>query len=225
MRSNIDGLDGNIKNINSNYEPLNSYSLPPKLDEKIEDKPPKNDRKKTEIRMHFDGEVEIIKKQIGTLEEVRIKLDLSARKMCQLLMVDPSAWNRWTTGVTPPPPHIYRALQWYMMLNDKLPGVDPRFFLPKKSFFRSPGAVESLSKNEDLKNEPLKKATETKEINEKISEQLMMTQYYQTQSKNYEIEVKSLKIQLNTFQKLLTMTSITLGLLFVLGFLKVFILK
>jgi hypothetical protein len=163
----------------------------------------KNERKKTVLRAQFDGEAEVIKKQIGSLEEVRIKLDLSARKMCQLLMVDPSAWNRWTTGITKVPPHIYRSLQWYMILNEKLPGVDPRFFIPKKNFFRSPGAQESISNNE----------------------QTMMTQYYQTQSKNFELEVKSLKNQLNILQKLLMFSLIILGLLLISGFIKIFLLK
>lgn len=39
--------------------------------------------------------------------------------MCQLLLVDPSAWTRWTRNEEKTPPHIYRALEWFLALNEK----------------------------------------------------------------------------------------------------------
>lgn len=80
-------------------------------------------------RMRYEAEVTVIKHQIGELETIRKKLGLSARKICQLLLVDPSAWTRWTTGITPPPPHIFRSLQWYLMLQDHVPGLNSGYFL------------------------------------------------------------------------------------------------
>jgi transcriptional regulator with XRE-family HTH domain len=79
--------------------------------------------------MSYEAEVDIIRGQIGDLEDIRFRLGLSARKMAQLLMVDPSAWTRWTKKITPPPPHIYRALQWYLTLQEKNPGFTPQVFL------------------------------------------------------------------------------------------------
>ncbi|RYZ67439.1 MAG: hypothetical protein EOP05_17735 [Proteobacteria bacterium] len=49
--------------------------------------------------------------------------------MAQLLMVDPSAWTRWTRGGENVPPHIYRMLTWYLALEDKYPALDVNFWL------------------------------------------------------------------------------------------------
>lgn len=93
------------------------------------DAPWTKERSKTSDRMTYEAEVDVIKNQIGDLDEIRHRLGLSARKMAQLLMVDPSAWTRWTKKITPPPPHIYRALQWYLILFEKNPGFTPQIFL------------------------------------------------------------------------------------------------
>ncbi len=82
-------------------------------------------RQKTSLRMKYEAESTVIKKNIGSIEDVRIKLGLSQRKMCQLLMVDPSAWSRWQKEDSKVPPHIYRALQWYLALIDKSPEWHP----------------------------------------------------------------------------------------------------
>lgn len=55
-----------------------------------------------------------IKQDVGGLESVRNKLKLSRKEICNLLMVDPSAWTRWTDEGGDAPPHIYRALAWYL---------------------------------------------------------------------------------------------------------------
>ncbi len=92
----------------------------------------KKERVKSKGRLNFEAQVEVIKKQIGNLETVRKKLNLSQRKMSQLLLVDPSAWSRWVAEEQESaPPHIYRALQWYMSLQEQIPGLNAAYFLQK----------------------------------------------------------------------------------------------
>lgn len=88
-------------------------------------------RVKTSIRLNYEAQVEVIKKQVGSLEDIRDRLQLSQRKMAQLLLVDPSAWSRWIADGDSAPPHIYRALQWYLALIEKIPGLSPAYFLQK----------------------------------------------------------------------------------------------
>lgn len=78
-------------------------------------------RSKTSLRLKYEAESAVLRKEIGSLEDVRIKLGLSRRRICQVLMVDPSAWTRWTTGKSDAPPHVYQALRWY--LDSKSHGV------------------------------------------------------------------------------------------------------
>ena len=78
-------------------------------------------RVKSSTRMRYEAEVGFLKKQNGDLEEIRARLGLSRRKICQLLMVDPSAWTRWTSHPREAPPHIYRALDWYLAIMEKDP--------------------------------------------------------------------------------------------------------
>jgi transcriptional regulator with XRE-family HTH domain len=85
-------------------------------------------RSKTSLRMHYEAQVSVIQNQIGNLEEIRASLGLSQRKMAQLLLVDPSTWTRWIKG-DEAPPHIWRALQWYSALKEKIPGLTPQYFI------------------------------------------------------------------------------------------------
>lgn len=78
------------------------------------------ERSRSANRFLYEAEVEVIKRQLGDLEAIRKSLGFSQRKICQLLMVDPSAWTRWMKG-SPVPPHIYRALSWYLMVIEKNP--------------------------------------------------------------------------------------------------------
>ena len=87
------------------------------------------DRSKTSLRMNYEAQVAVIKKQIGDLEAIRVDLGLTQRKMAQLLLVDPSTWTRWVKGGDNVPPHIWRALHWYLTLKEKVPGLTPQFFL------------------------------------------------------------------------------------------------
>jgi hypothetical protein len=61
-------------------------------------------------------EKEKIKNEIGDLEQIRQGLGLSQRKVCQLLLVDPSAWTRWQNTPGGAPPHIYQSLRWLIEL-------------------------------------------------------------------------------------------------------------
>lgn len=85
-------------------------------------------RSKTSLRINYEAQVSVIRRQTGSLESVRTELGLSQRKMAQLLMVDPSSWTRWTKQGDEAPPHIWRALQWYLALREKIPGLTPHYF-------------------------------------------------------------------------------------------------
>lgn len=105
-------------------------------------------RSKTGLRLRYEAEVTLIQKQIGSLEKIRTDLHLSARKICQLLMIDPSAWNRWTRPGATAPPHIWRALQWYLSLQEKIPGLTPNYFLHRPA--TAPADKEALDQVEKL---------------------------------------------------------------------------
>jgi hypothetical protein len=110
----------------------------------------KVDRRKTSLRMKYEAEVQVIKKTHGNLETIRRQLGLSKRKMAQLLLVDPSAWTRWSKTENEAPPHVYRALQWYLLLQEKHPEY-------KSSLWLNAVATPSLSTHEveNLKKEVL----------------------------------------------------------------------
>lgn len=119
--------------------------LSPLLGDEMLEKP----RSKTSLRMIYEAQVTVIQKQIGDLEKVRTDLGLSQRKMCQLLMVDPSAWTRWTRQEQPAPPHIWRALQWFLTLQEKIPGLTAQYFIGKDPQILHEKSMREL---EDLKN-------------------------------------------------------------------------
>ncbi len=116
-----------------------SNSLP--LDEEV----------KSSLRLTYEAQVRVIQQQTGGLEKIRQKLGLSQRKMAQLLMVDPSAWTRWTKSVggEGAPPSVWRSLQWYLTLQDKIPGLNHQYFLS----FQSNKALESKTDELKLKQE------------------------------------------------------------------------
>lgn len=126
-------------------------------------------RSKSSLRMKYEAESISIQKKLGDLEDIRNALGISQRKMCQLLLVDPSAWTRWTksqngnlkgdNGTTQVPPHIYRMLQWYLAIQDKYPALDVHFWLQTVAQ-KSPSATKdgntTDSKN-SVESEALKK--------------------------------------------------------------------
>ncbi len=121
-----------------NYEPQDLSSNPPDLsaqrsvipdiglDLSFQELGGENHRSKTALRLKYEAEVKVIRSQIGSIESVRKELGLSQRKMCQLLMVDPSTWTRWIKDEQKVPPHVYRALQWYLQLIEKRPEWHPQ---------------------------------------------------------------------------------------------------
>ena len=97
--------------------------------EKIRVEEPIEGRAKTSLKMRYEAQAAVIERQLGGLEGVRSKLGLSQRKMAQLLMVDPSAWTRWNRPDQRAPGIVWRALQWYMIMHEKIPGLTPNYFL------------------------------------------------------------------------------------------------
>ena len=91
---------------------------------------PGEGRIKTSLRLTYEAQAQVIRNQIGDLEDVRLRLGLSARKLCQLLLVDPSAWTRWKAEGKAPP-HVWRALQWYFIIQEKIPGLTAQYFIGK----------------------------------------------------------------------------------------------
>ncbi len=103
--------------------PHSGFSKSPSSESQVDKIKPmaEDSRSKSALRIKYEAEVEGIKESHGDLETIRRKLRLSKRKMAQLLLVDPSAWTRWTMKDGEAPPHVYRALQWYLLLQDKHP--------------------------------------------------------------------------------------------------------
>jgi transcriptional regulator with XRE-family HTH domain len=121
-----------------------------------EEGPPSNEsrqgqavRAKTSLRIRYEAEVQVIKRKLGNLEDIRKTLGLSQRKISQLLFVDPSAWTRWTKGGDEAPPHIYRMLQWYLALEDKYPTLDTGFWLSTVSRISEPAQNEMRDRKTD----------------------------------------------------------------------------
>jgi transcriptional regulator with XRE-family HTH domain len=74
----------------------------------------------------YQVEREQIIKEIGDLESIRKSLGLSRRKICKLLLVDPSSWTRWTKlEGSDAPAYIYRSLQWCLAIMEKYPESHP----------------------------------------------------------------------------------------------------
>jgi transcriptional regulator with XRE-family HTH domain len=85
---------------------------------------PQKAKTKSPYQMRYSAEVAILKRSYGDLEQIRQQLGLSRRKICQYLLVDPSAWTRWEKSEAPP--HIYKTLGLMMQLKDEKGGyIDP----------------------------------------------------------------------------------------------------
>ncbi|MCM2280850.1 MAG: hypothetical protein NDI61_03275 [Bdellovibrionaceae bacterium] len=117
-------------------------------------------RSKSSMRIRYEAEVEVLKRKIGDLEAIREQLGLSQRKMCQLLMVDPSAWTRWARGSGQAPPHIFRALQWYLALQEKYPALDVNFWLSAAPRAQGSLVQDEVWRTTNLELESLKREVE-----------------------------------------------------------------
>lgn len=161
------------------------------------------DRKvKSSHRMHYEAQVEVIKRQLGDLEQIRQSLGLSQRKICQLLMVDPSAWTRWTKQGDQAPPHIYRALQWYMILQEKLPGLTPQYFVGKDPEVLHQAALRQIQA-EAQKREEFEEAFsfQTLSMDKQIQELLKTNRELSKFKTELENRVQSLNSELKTQKK------------------------
>lgn len=142
-------------------------------------------RAKTSLRMIYEAQKEVIRRQIGDLEGARATLGLSQRKMAQLLMVDPSAWTRWMISKEGAPPHIYRALQWYLTINEKIPGLTPHYFIEKNVTFKAENFEKKL-------NQRLEEHTHS--IDQQNSELKNLNLQLELKVKNLETSVKNNRI-------------------------------
>ncbi|MGE4130046.1 MAG: hypothetical protein AB7F86_00325 [Bdellovibrionales bacterium] len=84
---------------------------------------PSPGRSKTSQRLKYEAEIRVFRSKYGGLEQVRQGMGLTRRKICQLLMVDPSAWTRWLRDEDKVPPAIYRSLESMILLNEKNPDL------------------------------------------------------------------------------------------------------
>lgn len=134
-------------------------------------------RAKSSLRLKYEAETHVIERKIGDLESIRARLGLSQRKMAQLLLVDPSAWTRWTKGEDEAPPHIYRMLQWYLALEEKYPVLDVNFWLNTVAQVteKSELSVLTLSRQHDLESADRRFAASEQSLNEKLADQLSKT--------------------------------------------------
>lgn len=127
------------------------------------------ERSKTPLRMRYTAEVSVIKRQIGDLDEIRLKLGLSRRKICQLLMVDPSAWTRWIKDDSAPP-HIYRALEWYVLLTKEAPAQAHSYWISTVQ-----GQMRNIVKREKSEASPdLQKITSDLNRTQKVAKTALL---------------------------------------------------
>ena len=132
---------------------------------------------KSSLRLKYEAEVSVLRRKLGGLEEIRGRLGLSSRKMAQLLMVDPSAWTRWVQGGDSAPPHVWRALAWYLALEEKFPGLDHQFWLSSVARPHAKDLGEVASKRLQM---------EVKSVREQFQAQLASFQADQLRLQNME---------------------------------------
>lgn len=153
---------------------------------------------KSRSRHQYLLEKEQIIHEIGDLEQIRLRLGLSQRRACQLLLVDPSAWTRWNkTGA---PPHIYQALKWLLELKKISPdSIAPRDMSSRMDFMQA-STQSKIKEIEDnvaalervLTVTPSQPSqTQTYVIDNSHFEQALITQ-----AKRFEKEILDLKLKI-----------------------------
>lgn len=140
----------------------------------------------------YQIEREQIINEVGDLETIRKTLGLSRRKICKLLLVDPSSWTRWTKGDgVDAPAYIYRSLQWCLAIMEKYPESHP--------------LVRSLSYEKENKVDQLHK---------KIEERLSFNRSMSFDLKSEMDQIKRVNLELTQNNKFLKITQITMIFLF-----------
>lgn len=127
------------------------------IEEPPSEKGPLSSKKgaKSALKIQYEAEKKVIVDKIGDLESIRNELGLSKRKMAQLLMVDPSAWTRWTREEGNAPHSVYRSLQWYLALIEKEPAWHPANSFNRYNSMRGEKAI-SLENQVHLLQEKVK---------------------------------------------------------------------
>ena len=99
----------------------------------------------TALRARYEAEAKILADRLGGLEGIRQRLGMSRRQICQFLLIDPSAWSRWTKsgGV---PPMVFRTLELYLALKEKLPDLATRYY-------QAPAILDAAIKNTEKHHE------------------------------------------------------------------------
>lgn len=173
-------------------------------------------RPRSASRISYEAQVAVIQRQIGNLAEIPIKLGLSQRKICQLLLVDPSAWSRWSKDRSAPP-HIWRALQWYFIINDKIPGLSPGYFLGKDTTHLIENAVKGLSRERQTQEAKISQLEGY--LENKLRDELALIRK-ENQNLHQKIEFQEIK-----FNKLHKKFLLSCGILFFLAVFMFFKLK
>lgn len=88
---------------------------------------------KNALRMKYEAQAHLIRKQIGDIPQILSQLQLSQRALAQLMLVDPSAVSRWIQKPASIPPSVMRSLQWYLALQEKIPGLTPSYFVGRQT--------------------------------------------------------------------------------------------
>ena len=107
----------------------------------------------TPNRLKYESESLYIRTKIGGLNGVQKILGLSQRKICQLLLVDPSCWSRWQKDEAKVPPSVWKTLEWYLILREKHP-----FWSEKEQLLLGSEAAHSMrteNKNRNWISRPL----------------------------------------------------------------------
>lgn len=167
----VDQTSQNKDQNNSQNTPLFDTYLNPSEMEFLEEGDIDTSKSKTPLRIKYEAEKSVIIKRIGELEDIRLNLGLSKRKICQLLMVDPSAWTRWVKKPVSVPPHIYRSLEWYVNLQEKNPNMGHSFWLSYTRFMEEQ-KQEEIPEKKQLDKALLKEEL-LKELNQRLDSNMM----------------------------------------------------
>lgn len=135
---------------------LNMHQKPGFLSVKNEEKNTKR-KPKSAMKLQYEAEAGAIKKRLGSISVIRKNLGLNQRKAAQLLLVDPSALNRWEKTGNDAPFYIYKALEWYSLLVDKHPNMGNSFWLQQDKLELNEKLISNLKSDllNELKNEEL----------------------------------------------------------------------
>jgi transcriptional regulator with XRE-family HTH domain len=100
-------------------------------------------RPKSQQRIRYEAQLEVLHRKNGGLEDIRQRLGFSQKQMCELLLVDASAWSRWIKKDENAPGHIYQALDWYIEAQKNRRTFKPQ--LPEMTFIEKTPDIKRVS--------------------------------------------------------------------------------